>query len=314
MNKIIERIIYLILGATAGFVAGRFIMSLSLDFITNDTQGMCFEILGMVIGVLIVIIFLFYKHEKISRENGVLRNETVALITHEMRTALTSTSWAITYILKNYEMNIKDDDKKMLDGVIKSIHTTVMHTVDLLDVSLLDIGKLSISLEWIKLGKIEEMIHEVVEKYKMGTEKDGIALIADIKLDPNKEVEVDTLRLRIILENLLENSIQYTKNDIKEIAITVSNSPTTLNITVRDTGIGIPEKEQEYIFGEFYRASNARKKLSSGSGIGLHMCAQYVKAHHGTIRFESKENEGTTFYITLPLKSIADTNEFLKKI
>ncbi len=85
-------------------------------------------------------------------------------------------------------------------------------------------------------------------------------------------------------------------------------------ISVSDTGIGIPESEQEKIFGEFYRASNARVKLSSGSGIGLYTCAQYVQAHRGTIRFESKENVGTTFFITIPLKTIADVNEFLNKI
>jgi signal transduction histidine kinase len=72
--------------------------------------------------------------------------------------------------------------------------------------------------------------------------------------------------------------------------------------------------KKEKIFAKFYRAKNAREKLSGGSGIGLYMCEQYVKAHKGTINFESKVNEGTTFYIKLPLKSVVDVNDFLTKL
>ena len=122
------------------------------------------------------------------------------------------------------------------------------------------------------------------------------------------------MRFRIILENLLENAIQYTTGEKREITVTVYNDAVAMTIMVKDTGIGIPEKEHSKIFSEFFRASNARKKLSNGSGIGLHMCAKYIKAHHGTIRFESKEGEGSIFYVTLPLKSAADVKEFLTKI
>jgi K+-sensing histidine kinase KdpD len=86
--------------------------------------------------------------ESTSKKEEELRNETVALITHEMRTALTSSGWTIESILKDYEDKIKDSDKKILSDLVKSNQTTVMHTVNLLDVSLSDIGKLAISLEW----------------------------------------------------------------------------------------------------------------------------------------------------------------------
>jgi signal transduction histidine kinase len=313
MSETIQRNIFLILGTTIGIVVGAIILSLQSTYPPNYKDIFIVVFTG-IIGILINSIILFYKKTKLAKESERVRNETVALITHEMRTALTSTGWAIQFILEHYNTNLKDQDKKMLEDMVESIHTTIMHTVNLLDISLLDIGKLSISLEWVKLIKVEEMIREIIEKYTVGAKKEGISLSVNIKLDHESEVEVDTLRLRIILENLLENSIQYMKNDRKEIKVDISNTRTTLNMVVSDTGIGIPKDEQDKIFGEFYRAINARKKLSSGSGIGLHMCAQYVKAHHGTIRFESKEGEGTTFYISLPLKTIADTKEFLTEI
>lgn len=319
MNVFIEKAFLIILGAVAGSVVGMVILSLQIPFILNDTSGMCVEILSAVIGVLVTIINIYRNREKIAKKGEALRNETVALMTHEMRTSLTSTSWSIGMILKNYDSQIKDEDKKILHKIEESIHNTVLHTVNLLDVSLLDIGKLKISLDWVNLSRVGDMIKEVIEKYKMGVENKEINIISNINLDKDKEVEVDSLRLRIILENLLENAIQYSKNDApadfkKEIYVDISNTKSILNISVGDNGIGIPEKEQAKIFEEFYRASNARKKLSSGSGIGLHMCSQYVKAHNGTINFTSKEGVSSKFFITIPLKTNADPKEFLQKI
>ena len=122
----------------------------------------------------------------------------------------------------------------------------------------------------------------------------------------NGRIEIDN--------NLLENAIQYTINEKKLVEVNIDNTAKNLNIKVADTGIGIPKGEQKKIFDEFYRASNARVKLQTGSGIGLYACAQYVKAHKGTIKFDSKENEGTTFYITIPLKTEVNINEFMEKI
>mgnify|MGYP006054946383 CR=1 FL=1 len=314
MESKLERIIFTFLGATAGVVVGIFILTYPIPMIDNNIDVFIVILTG-IIGSLLFIISIYYKKGKIAKDNEKLRGETIALTTHEMRTSLTSTSWAISFILSNYKQYISEEDKKTLEDILKSIRTTVMHTVNLLDISLLDIGKLAISLEWVSLKRVEEMIREVIEKYSIGAKKDGVDLIIDIVLDHKNKVEVDNLRLRIILENLLENALQYTK-DIKnkEIKVNVNNSPTMLNITISDNGIGIPIHEQSEIFGEFFRASNARRKLSSGSGIGLHLSEQYVKAHHGTIRFESKENVGTTFYISLPLKSTTDPKEFLEKI
>ena len=80
------------------------------------------------------------------------------------------------------------------------------------------------------------------------------------------------------------------------------------------SGIGIPDAAKDKIFGEFFRAENARKALSAGSGIGLYTAQQYSKAHKGSIRFESKEGVGTTFYVTIPLKTVADVKGFVKDI
>ncbi len=313
MYKVIERTFLLALGAII-FIALGYLMSPILLFYINNYTNI-FLVTGFtVMGILFSAVIQFYINYTRSKEAVNMRNENTALITHEMRTSLTSTSWAITYILNNYSSDIKKYDIKMLENIIKSIHTTIMHTVNLLDTSLVDIGKLSISLQWVNLSEVEDMIKEIIEKYKMGIEGQNIKFISSIKLDHELNMEVDFLRLRIIIENLLENSIQYVSGENKIIEIKVNNTDKRLNLIVRDNGIGIPKKEQDKIFGEFYRASNARRKMTNGSGIGLYMCKQYIKSYNGTIDFESRENEGTTFNISLPLNTSADVNEFLKQV
>lgn len=309
----IDGTVILILGITLGIVLESTIESFLLDIILSDIHSALVFVFGF-IGLLVSALFLFYEREIQERKDEEIRNETVALITHEMRTALTSAGWAIEYMLKQYEDKIEKDDKEMLQGFVKSNQTTVMHTVNLLDVSLSDIGKLNISLEKIPLSKVENMVVEVIDKYSLGTKRDNIDFVYNIKLESDKQVEVDLMRLKIIIENLLENSIQYVRGDNDKIELSVSNTKDNLNITVKDNGIGIPDDEQNKVFEEFYRASNARKKLSSGSGIGLHMTYKYVKAHRGNISFTSKQGVGTSFNINIPLKTSADVNQFLKEV
>ncbi len=313
MNSLFERIISYVLGGVIGAALGFLLISFRIPMFAQESSELIVSIV-IIISILVSIVIVESKNEIVMKHNNAIRDETVALITHEMRTSLTSSGWAIGLVLKKYESALTSDDIKLLKGVVDSMHTTVMHSVNLLDVSLLDIGKLSISLEWTTLDKVDEMFSEMLEKYTLGAAGHGIVLSHVTKLDSIRMAEVDMLRLRIILENLLENAIQYTTKEKKNITVEINNDDLHMHIIVRDTGIGIPEEEKSKIFSEFYRASNARRTLSTGSGIGLYTCFKYVTAHRGTIRFESKENEGTAFFITIPLKTAADVKEFLTKI
>lgn len=313
MSETSERIITYCIGGIAGIAAGLILMSTESVFL-NYISEHCFVAITLLLGLLGASIFTQHKKESAFARSKKIRDETVALITHEMRTGLTSTAWAIEVILENYKKVISNEHRAMLEDVTKSINTKVMHSVNLLDISLLDIGKLVISLKWTQLLEVEKLIVEILEKYKMTAQQKHIDLDWDITVDKTEWIEIDSLRLRITIENLLENALQYTIGDLKKIHVVVTNNAYELQIKISDTGIGIPEAEKGKIFSEFFRASNARKVLSTGSGIGLHMCYQYTLAHHGKIKFESEENGGTTFFITIPLKTSANVNDFLDKI
>lgn len=314
MKSITERVISYILGGLLGAAIGMILIRFEISTIVDHGFTQASIAVTTLLGLLLSVIVVEYRVAEVMKKNNEIRDETIALITHEMRTALTSTGWAIDMVLKKYATNLTQDDSEMLKDSVGTIHQTVMHSVNLLDISLLDIGKLSISLEWTTLDKVEHMYKEVFEKYTLGALKSGIKFIGSVNLDSNRKAEIDMMRLRIVLENLIENAIQYIGDGKREITVNISNDSKNMNMTVKDTGIGIPTKEKDKIFSEFYRASNARKALGSGSGIGLYTCCRYVKAHRGTLAFESKEGEGTTFYMTIPLNTTADVKGLVDKI
>lgn len=313
MSNFSEKIINSIVGGLGGFILLYILQS--FDGVFFDTNN------GMLVFILIpfcgIVTSLFIGEiKKTSKlvKNNERQSERISLFAHEMRTGQTSTSWAIDVILKKYSNELKDVDKSMLEGVLTSVRSAVKQSTNLLAITLLDVNKLKMIFQQVSLADVEKMFKETIANYVVGTQEKKIELISSITLDKNIKIEVDITRIRIILENILENAIQYAKGDNKKINITITNNSSNLNILIKDNGIGIPLIEQKNIFKEFYRAENAKKSLSSGSGIGLYLCSEYVKAHNGTISFDSVENEGTTFKITIPIKSVINVDEFLNKI
>ena len=107
--------------------------------------------------------------------------------------------------------------------------------------------------------------------------------------------------MRAVLQNLLENSVRYTMNGGK-IEIDVKKEKDHLVISVADSGIGIPEDQKKNVFSKFFRASNAVKQETDGSGLGLYITKTIVERNGGTIWFESVLDQGTVFYFTVPLE------------
>ena len=118
------------------------------------------------------------------------------------------------------------------------------------------------------------------------------------------KVLADKDKLYQVFQNLIENSIRYCHNDkggACPVTISARSDPDKVYVEISDLGIGIPKREQKKIFEMFYRASNAVRLISVGTGLGLYMVKSIVEHFGGTIKFESEENNGTTFYVELPV-------------
>jgi signal transduction histidine kinase len=126
----------------------------------------------------------------------------------------------------------------------------------------------------------------------------------DVDTGPRIKAQGDAARLEQAFDNLLSNAIKCTPPG-GGVTITMSHTGQIATIAVGDTGIGIPMDEQDQVFGHFFRTSNALAAGLEGRGLGLAIARGIVEAHGGTIGFESREGEGTTFSITLPCTHVA---------
>jgi len=137
---------------------------------------------------------------------------------------------------------------------------------------------------------IGEMIQATKTNIQIDFSSDGVGNVT----------MMDAKLLRHILGNLLSNAIKYSPDE-STIIFAASALPGQIVFKIQDQGIGIPKAEQVHLFETFHRASNA--KNIPGTGLGLAIVKQSVDLHNGTIRFESEENHGTTFTVTLPTES-----------
>ena len=269
---------------------------------------------GTIIGFLSAYSLITHGKAKSMSKNNILYNEAVSLISHQMRTSLTVANWGIEIILKNYRGKLAKPDEEMLNTIIDEIRNISLQSVNLLDIATSDTSRITVSFELLSLSEVEKIARDVSDKFKHAAEKQSDKLEAEIKLSGDVKIQVDPLRLRFIMENILENALHYGGGGGKSISLNVSNDNDVLRIMVSDNGIGIPLAEQENVFTKFYRASNARGILNTGTGIGLYLCKEYVSIHNGKIGFESIPGKGTTFLVELPLKDHTQVNEFFNKI
>ncbi len=183
---------------------------------------------------------------------------------------------------------------KMLESAEQQTNRISKMINDLLNVSLITTRKLDLELREVDLSKLTK---EVVESFSERLEHEGYKL----KLDADSSVvgKWDKIRIEQAVSNLLSNAIKY--GDRKPIEVKVTNHNETAKISVVDHGIGIPTEHRENIFALFERAPPQDKY--KGLGVGLYITNQIVKAHHGNIRVDSRENKGSTFTIELPLNS-----------
>lgn len=167
---------------------------------------------------------------------------------------------------------------------------------DLRELSTIESSNFQLSLAPLSL---KELIDKIILKLKPQFETKKIEFKSTISSTLPK-VSADGNRLTQILINLLDNALRFTPKGGKvEISIRPKND--VVELTVSDTGIGIPEKHLPHIFERFYRADESRSRKTGGTGIGLAIVKELVKTHGGEIRVESKESKGTKFNFTLPI-------------
>lgn len=213
-------------------------------------------------------------------------------ITHEFRTPL-------TVILGETQTLLSSDTSGLHSQQYKAIVNQGNHMLDLVN-QLLSISKVKSGigdLEW-QHGDISMMAKMIVENMRLNAENKGIEL--DVECDEaNYEIDFVPEYCHSIITNLIANSLKFTSHGGK-VRVIMERTSSKVIIKVSDTGEGIKAKDLPHIFDLFYQGDNENASL--GTGIGLALVKQMTEAMNGKISLESKENEGTTFTISLPVK------------
>ncbi|MEK9168415.1 MAG: ATP-binding protein [Patescibacteria group bacterium] len=240
--------------------------------------------------------FVKLVHDR-TREVELMRSKTefITIASHQLRTPLTGIHWALESLSKQI---LSEEQKGLLDTAFQET-TNLSKTVnDLLDVSKIEEGKFGYQFENVN---IVDFIEETIVSVQDLAKQFGIKLYFQKSEEPSIVVSIDSQKLGIVLFNLFDNAIRYNvaNGQVTATIERVKDEP-YVQVSVKDTGIGVPADQINKLFAKFFRADNAVKFAPGGSGLGLYIAKNIIKRHGGEIRVESEINRGTTFYFTLP--------------
>ncbi len=244
-------------------------------------------------------IIAFIKLVKdVTREASLLKSKSdfVTVAAHQLRTPATAINWSFENLMKDQGLNVSSREAvnigyKTSQGLLKIIN-------DLLNVAQLEEGRFDYQFQNINLiDFLDKLLAEaspIAGEYKVNLY---------FERPPEKEITVsaDSAKLGLAISNLIDNAIKYNVSGGR-ITVGVSKKNNSVQVSVKDTGIGISEDDLPNLFSKFFRAKNVEKFVVGGSGLGLYLVKNIIEEHGGNVWVESVLDRGSTFYFTLPLE------------
>ncbi len=224
-----------------------------------------------------------------------VRHDFVANVSHEFKTPLTAIQGFAETLLSGALEDLRNN-RRFLEIIRDHATRLAVLTDDLLKLARIEAGKLEVQFGPVQLA---EVIERCAETAQLKANRKQITL--EIEVPPNlPAVHGDASLLRDVVQNLLDNAIQYTPEGGR-VRVIATAGPREAVVTVDDTGIGIPLAEQERIFERFYRVDVARSREAGGTGLGLSIAKHIVEAHGGRLWVESEVGRGSKFSFSVSL-------------
>ncbi len=225
------------------------------------------------------------------REN--FRREFIADVSHELKTPLFAAQ-GFVHTLLDGAIDDKEVRKKFLKKAAKSMDALDLLVQDILTISQIESGEIKMHFENFD---ILDLCNEIVDQLDVKAEKKGVELKIPKKLKP-VIVRGDYRRLYQVMINLISNGIKYTKSG-GSVKVSFKEVGEEVEVTVQDTGRGIPEADISRIFERFYRVEKSRSREKGGTGLGLSIVKHILEGHNSEIMVESKYKKGSKFYFRL---------------
>ena len=224
-----------------------------------------------------------------------LREEFLALTTHDLRSPLTVISGVIGFFTSGRLGELSPEQKNMVGMMERNTQNLIELVNDLLDAAKLESG--SLQLEFAATD-LRALIHEICEPREPLALEKGITLAQELPavLPP---VRADRAKLRRILVNLLSNALKFTPKGGRVTVRVEMTGENAVRIAVADTGVGIAAEDLPHLFAKYEQAGSRSAQGENGTGLGLYITRQLVELHGGEIHVESEVGKGSTFSFTL---------------
>ncbi|MDB5169374.1 MAG: hypothetical protein JWO41_730 [Candidatus Saccharibacteria bacterium] len=225
-----------------------------------------------------------------------MKSEFISLASHQLRTPLSSIKTYSHMLLDGYMGEMTPAQKKSLRTIIGASNRMNELISTLLNITRIESGRIAVTPKNLR---VERVADEVIKELALLAADRNISVDLIAKNKQGYTVKTDTLILKEIITNLVSNAIKYTPVD-GTVTIHISTRGDKLQVSVSDTGWGIPQYAHDQVFTKFFRASNVVKRETAGTGLGLYLVKGLLENLGGRIWFTSIEGKGTTFYFTLP--------------
>ena len=223
------------------------------------------------------------------------KSEFISTVSHELRTPMTAIKGYTDLLFGGAVGSLNDNQKHFVNVIQNNTGRLIALINDLLDISRIETGRVRFEPAPVKLGDI---IADVVEAMAARAQERGLALTYEVDAGL-PEVMGDHDRLYQVLTNLVGNAINYTTEG--SVTVEASDVEMAVQVSVRDTGVGIDPEDIGHIFDRFYRADDPVVQEASGTGLGLPIVKMFVEMHGGRVWVDSEKGKGSTFTFILPV-------------
>lgn len=230
------------------------------------------------------------------RELDKLKSEFISVAAHQLRTPLSAVKWAVKMVLDGDAGPVNEEQKNILDQGYKSNERMIALINDLLDVSRIEAGRFE--YEFVEIS-LEDLIETSIQEFQQIAKHKSINLKYYKSERRLPKVKADSLKLKMVVENLIDNAIKYTAPG-GQVEVLFKYYRNTIEVIVSDSGVGIPKDQISQLFSKFFRAKNVIRMQTDGTGLGLFIAKRIVEKHGGIIWAESEEGKGTQMHFTLP--------------
>jgi signal transduction histidine kinase len=226
------------------------------------------------------------------------KSDFVASVSHELRTPLTSITGYVEMLLDGDGGPVSDGQREMLDIIGRNTGRLQTLIEDLLTIGKIESGALTRDVGEIEVGSLLRSIEAAMAPAVAAA---GLRLL--MPADDDLVVTGDRDQVEQVLLNLLGNAIKFTPPGGTVAVRTGQPASGWVELSVTDTGIGVPQEDQDHVFTRFFRASNATERAAQGAGLGLSIVQNIVSAHGGTVTLSSADGAGTVITVRLPGRS-----------